>query len=44
MIELKNVEKTYGLKSLGLYNESITVNDGEIVGILGENGSVKPLC
>jgi ABC-2 type transport system ATP-binding protein len=41
MIELKNVEKTYGLKSLGLYNESITINDGEIVGILGENGSGK---
>lgn len=41
MIELRDVEKTYGLKSLGLYNESITINDGEIVGILGENGSGK---
>ena len=41
MIELKDVEKTYGLKSLGLYNESITIYDGEIVGILGENGSGK---
>jgi len=41
MIELINVEKRYGTKSLGLYNESVTINSGEVVGILGENGSGK---
>lgn len=41
MIELKNVKKYYGMKSIGLYNESIVINDGEIVGILGKNGSGK---
>jgi len=41
MIELINVEKKYGNKSLGLYNESATINNGEVVGILGENGSGK---
>ncbi|MBZ4665119.1 MAG: transporter related [Mahella sp.] len=41
MIELKNVAKNYGLSALGLYSESAIINTGEIVGILGENGSGK---
>lgn len=41
MIELKNVKKYYGIKAVGLMNESVTFNTGEIVGILGENGSGK---
>lgn len=41
MIELKNVKKYYGMKSVGLYDESLVINDGEIVGILGKNGSGK---
>jgi len=41
MIELKNVKKYYGIRALGLMSESVTFNTGEIVGILGENGSGK---
>lgn len=41
MIELKNVVKMYGQNSVGLYNESAIIKTGEIVGILGENGSGK---
>ena len=41
MIELKNVRKVYGNVELGLYDESLTIYDGEVVGILGENGSGK---
>lgn len=41
MIELRNVKKYYGTKALGLMKESVTINTGEIVGILGENGSGK---
>jgi len=41
MIELKNVKKYYGMKSVGLYDENLVINDGEIVGILGKNGSGK---
>lgn len=41
MIELKNVKKYYGMRALGLMNESVTIKTGEIVGIFGENGSGK---
>lgn len=41
MIELKNAKKYYSKKGLGLMNESVVINTGEIVGILGENGSGK---
>ncbi|HHV59959.1 MAG TPA: ABC transporter ATP-binding protein [Clostridiaceae bacterium] len=41
MIELINVKKYYGLSRTGLEKESVTFNDGEITGIIGENGSGK---
>jgi ABC-2 type transport system ATP-binding protein len=41
MIELRKVKKYYGTRALGLMSESATINTGEIVGILGENGSGK---
>ncbi len=41
MIELKNVKKYYGLKALGIMDESAVINSGEVVGILGENGAGK---
>ncbi|MDF2986942.1 MAG: transporter related [Eubacterium sp.] len=41
MIELKNVKKYYGMKAVGLMNESVVINSGEVVGILGENGAGK---
>jgi len=41
LIELKNVTKYYGNRGLGLYKADIKINTGEIVGILGENGSGK---
>lgn len=41
MIELKEVKKYYGTSGLGLENESVTIREGEVIGILGENGSGK---
>lgn len=41
MIELKNVSKRYGNNCQGLYSESVSINTGEVVGILGENGAGK---
>jgi len=41
MIEYKNVKKYYGTKALGLMDESAVIKSGEVVGILGENGSGK---
>lgn len=41
MIELKNVKKYYGMKAVGLMEESTVINSGEVVGILGENGAGK---
>lgn len=41
MIELKSVEKYYAKGVVGMYNESVTIKTGEIVGVLGENGSGK---
>jgi len=41
MIELKEVKKYYGTAALGLGRVSTTINTGEVVGILGENGSGK---
>lgn len=41
LIELNNVTKYYGNQGLGLYKASVKINSGEIVGILGENGSGK---
>ncbi|MFA9556871.1 ATP-binding cassette domain-containing protein [Evansella sp. AB-rgal1] len=41
MIELTNVCKIYGSSKVGLANESVKINTGEIVGILGANGAGK---
>lgn len=41
MIQLKNVKKYYGMKAVGLMEESTVINSGEVVGILGENGAGK---
>ena len=41
MIELNNVTKYYRNQGLGLYKANVKINTGEIVGILGENGSGK---
>ncbi|XEC96187.1 ATP-binding cassette domain-containing protein [Paenibacillus tarimensis] len=41
MIELRHVTKRYGGSGHGLYRESVTINNGEIVAVLGENGSGK---
>jgi ABC-2 type transport system ATP-binding protein len=41
MLELRNVKKYYGSKAVGLMNESVVINSGEVVGILGENGAGK---
>ncbi|NMA94548.1 MAG: ABC transporter ATP-binding protein [Clostridiales bacterium] len=41
MIELKNVRRIYKGVETGLYDESAIIKKGEIVGILGENGSGK---
>lgn len=41
MIELKHVHKVYGDIEVGLYGESVTIYDGEVVGVLGENDSGK---
>ena len=40
MIEVKNVTKKYG-NFLAVDNISFTVNDGEVVGFLGQNGAGK---
>ena len=40
MIELKNVSKAYGAK-MALRNVSLTLPQGEIVGLFGENGAGK---
>ena len=40
MIELKNINKSYG-KHQVLKNLNLSVDEGRIVGILGENGSGK---
>jgi ABC-2 type transport system ATP-binding protein len=41
MIQLKHIRKTYGNQGIGLNDESLIINNGEIVGVLGENGSGK---
>jgi ABC-2 type transport system ATP-binding protein len=41
MIELKEVRKYYGTIALGLANVTTSIPSGEVVGILGENGSGK---
>ena len=40
MIEVENVTKKYG-KFFAVKNISFTVNDGEVVGLLGANGAGK---
>ena len=40
MIELKNVSKAYGVK-MALRNVNLTLPQGEIVGLFGENGAGK---
>ncbi len=40
MIQLKNITKTYGTK-VALRNVSLTLPQGEIVGLFGENGAGK---
>ncbi len=40
MIEVKNVTKKYG-KFVAVDNISFTINEGEIVGLLGQNGAGK---
>ena len=40
MIELKNVTKSYGMK-VALRNVNLTFQQGEIVGLFGENGAGK---
>lgn len=40
MFQIQNVSKSYGKRQI-LNNVSLTVNDGEAVGILGVNGSGK---
>lgn len=41
MIELKYVDKRFPVSNALMYVKDITINKGEIVGILGENGSGK---
>ena len=41
MIELINVDKTYGANFKAVDNLSLEVNDGEILGFLGPNGAGK---
>ena len=46
MIEVKNLQKTYRShgQTVGLLGADFTVPDGQIVGVLGENGAGKPRC
>ena len=43
MIEVKNLQKTYRShgQTVGLLGADFTVPDGQIVGVLGENGAGK---
>ena len=43
MIEVKNLQKTYRChgQTVGLLGADFTVPDGQIVGVLGENGAGK---
>ena len=43
MIEVKNLQKTYRShgQTVGLLGTDFTVPDGQIVGVLGENGAGK---
>ena len=40
MFQIQNISKAYGKRQI-LKDVSLTVNDGEAVGILGVNGSGK---
>lgn len=41
MIEIKNLTKYYGRKSLGLYDINFNIEGGQIIGIFDQNGSGK---
>ena len=40
MIELKNIQKNYGKKQ-ALKDVNLTINPGEIFGLIGHNGAGK---
>ncbi len=40
LVQMKNISKFYG-KVQALYNANLTVNQGEIVGLVGDNGAGK---
>jgi len=41
VLEARNVSKTFDGTIRALQNVSVTINEGEIVGVLGENGAGK---
>lgn len=44
MIEIKNLDKTYHLKNTDVHaidNVSLSINDGEVYGIIGYSGAGK---
>lgn len=42
MIELKNICKNYETGIAALKNINLTIQDGEIFGIIGQSGAVNP--
>ena len=41
MLQVKNLNKSFG-QMQAVVDESFTVNDGEILGLIGQNGAGKP--
>ena len=40
MLEIKNLSKSYGAKK-AVYDLSMTIDDGDIMGFIGKNGAGK---